>query len=280
MKFKKIFLMFFCILFLNKLISSEYISNSQSLSILSWNIKMFSAPYGWFQNNIERSDNIIEFLKNYETYDIILFQEAFSISVRKKIFNALKNKYPNQIDIIDNVNFSKINSGLWAISSVPITHIDNINFTDLKNYDWFSSKGAHLYSINKSNQIFYIINTHLQADYKIKYNNIRVKQYTQIKEELIVPFVHFKNPLFLCGDLNISEELILIEMLNKLDLVNGPLTGKIQHSFFDKNYFLLDYILMNQTKFKFHSIERRILDILINKMEFSDHYPIEAKLKW
>ena len=70
-----------------------------SLSILSWNIKMHPPPYGWFYNSIDKAENIIKTLKESSKYDVILFQEAFSYKIRNKIYNSLKDLYPYQIDI-------------------------------------------------------------------------------------------------------------------------------------------------------------------------------------
>ena len=111
-----------------------------NLSILSWNIKMHPPPYGWFYNSIDKAENIIKTLKESSKYDVILFQEAFSYKIRNKIYNSLKDLYPHQIDIKDETDFYKMNSGLWVISSIPITLIDNINFTELRQMSGYHLK--------------------------------------------------------------------------------------------------------------------------------------------
>ena len=86
------------ILFLASLFSNEISTNQHfekktihtnkeknSLKILSWNIKMLPSPYGWIHNRVERAENIIMALQSSGTYDVILFQEAFSSSMRNKI---------------------------------------------------------------------------------------------------------------------------------------------------------------------------------------------------
>ena len=260
------------------------IIEKNDLKILSWNIKMMPAPYGWFHNTSKRSENIIKVLKNSKRYDVILFQEAFSYKIRNKIYNSLKDLYPHQIDIKDETDFYKMNSGLWVISSIPITLIDNINFTELRHNDWLSSKGAYLYSVIKSQQEFYIINTHMQADYRTKYSDIRISQYTEIQQKLILPNENSKIPLILCGDLNISKPSKLNQMLEKLNFTDGPLSGKLKHTSLGNNHELLDYILVKSKKIKFQSIERRILNMSvylnIDPIQLSDHYPIEGILKW
>ena len=83
-------------------------------------------PYGWFYKSVEKAEKIIQTLKKAKIYDVILFQEAFSFNIRDMIHDSLKNIYPNQININDKTIFYKMNSGLWAISSIPIKLIDNI----------------------------------------------------------------------------------------------------------------------------------------------------------
>ena len=177
-----------------------------------------------------------------------------------------------------------MNSGLWVISSIPIILIDNINFTELRHTDWLSSKGAHLYSVIKNQQEFYIINTHMQADYDAKYSDVRIKQYTEIKEKLLIPFEISEIPFILCGDLNISKLSKLTMMLETLNFLNGPLLGKVQYSSLNKNHELLDYILVKGNKFKYNTIERRIQDmsvyLKIDPNQFSDHYPVVGVIKW
>ena len=265
-------------------ISAESSAIEDDLTILSWNIKMFSAPYGWLHNRIERAENIIQSLKNSTNYDVILFQEAFSSKIRKQIYRGLKLLYPYQIEPEDHFNFFKTNSGLWAISKMPIELIDQISFSKLKEWDWMSSKGAKLYSVIKNDKEILLINTHLQSDYKTNYSSIRRSQYDEINLGLILPYVKINKPLILCGDLNISNVVNLDKMLKHLNLKNGPLSGKLQFSTFSQPNELVDYILVKTDKIRFKSIQRRIQDFSMDFLEYStnmsDHYPIEANFIW
>ena len=271
-------------LIMGSVISAEGSAIEDDLTILSWNIKMFSAPYGWLHNRIERAENIIQSLKNSTNYDVILFQEAFSSKIRKQIYRGLKLLYPYQIEPEDHFNFFKTNSGLWAISKMPIELIDQISFSKLKEWDWMSSKGAKLYSVIKNDKEILLINTHLQSDYKTNYSSIRRSQYDEINLGLILPYVKINKPLILCGDLNISNVINLDKMLKHLNLKNGPLSGKLQFSTFSQPNELVDYILVKTDKFRFKSIQRRIQDFSMDFLEYStnmsDHYPIEANFIW
>ena len=250
------------------------------LTILSWNIKMLTGPYGWVHNRVERAENIVQALKSSAHYDVILFQETFSGKIRELMYEGLKSIYPYQIIPEDPKCLVRSNSGLWVMSKYPITLIDAISFSNQKNWDILSLKGAKLYSVIQDEQEIYLINTHMQADYKKKYNNIRTQQYTEIYEKLILPNDKREIPLILCGDLNISMPVQLRKMLEKLKLDNGPLLGKLQFSSIGEDSELLDYILVKSDNFQFESIERKILDISKNPKSLSDHYPIQGKFKW
>ena len=262
----------------------QNILEGNNLIILSWNIKMLPEPYGWFHNPHTRAENIIQALKNSETYDVILFQEAFSANMRNKIFNALKAIYPNQIEPNDNTTFYKSNSGLWVISRNPITLIDEISFSQLRAWDKLASKGAKLYSIIKNEQEIYLINTHMQSDYTTQYSDVRISQYTEIQEELISPNENSEIPLILCGDLNITRPSKLKQMLKSLNIINGPLIGKLQYSSLGSSNELVDYILVKTDNFKFQSVERKIqnmsINLFIDPLQLSDHYPIEGTFRW
>lgn len=259
-------------------------AEENNLTILSWNIKMLNGPYGWLHNRTERADNIIQSLKSSAGYDIILFQEAFSGDMRRLMYEGLKTLYPYQIIPDDKTCIGKSNSGLWVISKSPINILDEISFSNQKNWDALSSKGAKLYSVVQDEQKFHIINTHLQADYKTKYNKIRTQQYTEIYEKLILPNDKSEIPLILCGDLNISKPEKLKIMLEKLHLMNGPLSGDLQFSSTGENAELLDYILVKSDNFQFNSIERKIVNMSkiqqINPKSLSDHYPIMGIFTW
>jgi len=259
-------------------------TKDNQLKILSWNIKMLPAPYGWLLNRNERTDHIIQFLKKSDTYDIIFFQEAFSERIRRKIYAGLKNIYSHEVEPEDETAFYKINSGLWAISRLPITLKNHISFSQLREADKLASKGAKLYSVIKNGQEFYFINTHMQADYKIEYSDIRSIQYTEINKKLILPNEESETALILCGDLNISKPGKLKHMLKKLNLINGPLVGTLQYSIVGGRKELMDYILVHANYSKFKSIKRRIINFP-NKLKgknynMSDHYPIEAIFSW
>ena len=263
---------------------NQTLTENNQLKILSWNIKMFPGPYGWFLNCSKRAENIIHFINESDPYDIIFFQEAFSESIRKNIYEGLKNIYPYNIEPDDHTVFYKLNSGLWVISRLPISQINHISFTNNGGSDKLASKGAKLFSIIKDKREFNLIHTHMQSDYKTQFSDVRTHQYTEINDKLILPIEKKRLPLILIGDLNISKAEKLQFLLQKLNLQNGPLIGKLQHSIISGSKNLVDYILVRENHIKFKSIQRRVIDISNklheNKYNLSDHYPLEAVFIW
>jgi len=263
-------------------------SKPNELTLLSWNIHMLPSPYGWFSQPRKRAKLIIEKLKQSAHYDVILFQEAFDNKIRDILFEELKYLYPFQIKPADKGEFFKINSGLWALSKLPISLVDEIQFLNAIGWDWIALMGAKLYQLQKNNQDFYIINTHLQSDNGDEYSMVRNSQYTQIQHELIEPNVDATSPLILCGDLNISQIKNLKKMLSFLNLKTGPLSSKLSFSNWTAGLKnpkqLLDYILVKENTFSFETIQRKILEFTNfsnkNKFSMSDHNPIEAIFKW
>ena len=97
-------------LMVSETVIQQNISPDNQLKILSWNIKMLPAPYGWFLKPYKRAENIIQSLKESDEYDIIFFQEAFSGSIRRKIYSELESIYPYAIEPDDQTAFYKSNS--------------------------------------------------------------------------------------------------------------------------------------------------------------------------
>ena len=124
----------------------------------------------------------------------------------------------------------------------------------------------------------------MQADYSTKYNQVREKQYLEIKEKLIIPFFDIEIPLLIGGDFNISDSFKLKEMLDAINFVYNPTKGNIKHTSLVNKNIIVDYILINKENIDLYNLNHKILNIekilRINPLELSDHYPIEGLLTW
>ena len=149
--------------------------------MLSWNIYML--PFlSLFNNNGNRARNIADRLVDSD-YNIIVFQEAFSSKCRNILAQRLKKNYPFQYGPANKCHLPfRTNSGLWVVSKIPLTKIDEIKFSISKGFDMVARKGAVLFKGEFEGAKFQLLTTHLQADGDHK---IREKQCKEINEHLL-----------------------------------------------------------------------------------------------
>lgn len=272
-------------------------SQRGKLSILTWNVQMvprmgslFSSSLRKLQN--ERTEWIIEYLKT-KNYDVVLLQECFDYSFIDKVNQRLFQQYPYQINP-HQPYFFKLSNGLMVLSKYPLEIKDKIVFKNSAQSDIFTSKGALLTMMHIENDSFYILNTHLQADYdEEKYKTIRTEQLNDINKRLIKK--HFSDSsatkkLILAGDLNIEENIDseeynnLVRKYNFIDLVfqffKKPSISFDNNNYWNKEYKTscrLDYFLTN-FKVKNLNIDIQTPKKLRNNewIDLADHYGISA----
>jgi exonuclease III len=136
------------------------------------------------------SVNIENLIKEY---DIICLQENFC-----SIFGINKYLKKNYNCIYPAGSlFKLVDSGLTIYSKYKIDFIDFICFNNLKSVDKLSDKGFMVIKLKD----FFIINTHLQANYTKTYNNTAKTQLNTILE-----YIKLNNmeKVLICGDFNIN----------------------------------------------------------------------------
>lgn len=267
----------------------NYPQKSTQLKILSWNI--FMLPYlSRFNATAERAVQIAEELR-HSSYHILVFQEAFSNHGRKILSSKLKKEYPYQYGPANKCMIPfKTNSGLWILSKIPLTKLDEIKFNISEGFDGVAQKGAVLFSGTHNGSAFQIVATHLQADGK---PGIRESQCNQINKQLLQKHHHENVPQIICGDFNIEmtdhEHYDL--MLSTLEAQNGHINGDIQYTYDEINNSLvrnqgqkkklIDYILV-RNEYLIHKVERKVQTFYskIGKKfsHLSDHYALEAEI--
>ncbi len=261
---------------------------TKELKILSWNIYML--PYlSLFNGNKKRAEQIGEKLYNSE-YQIIVFQEAFSSVCRGIISKKLRKNYPYQYGPANKKHAPfRTNSGLWIASKIPLEQLDEITFSISKGYDAVAKKGAAIFSGKYNGADFQLITTHLQAE---EVHEIRHKQITEMRENLLnkynSPFV----PQIICGDFNIENDDLhnYHSMLTILDATNGEISGD-KTTYDEINNTLsqmrtgkrktIDYVLIRNSRWV-KKIERKVNTFFENNTKYtgnlSDHYAIEAEV--
>lgn len=256
------------------------------LRILSWNIYML--PFiSLFNSNAQRAKVIADKL-NESDYQIIVFQEAFSLKCRHILAGKLLENYPYQYGPANKNRFPfRTNSGLWVVSKIPLTELDEIQFSVCKGFDAVARKGAVLFEGCFNGSKFQLLATHLQAEHSHALRNI---QCSEIKEHLLDPYYRRNIPQFICGDFNIDmdDTFNYWQMLQTLDAKNGELSGNIKVTYDELNNNLaynangrkriIDYVLVRNGGV-IEKIERKVQTFFTNirgrESYLSDHYAME-----
>ena len=265
---------------------------SVQLKILSWNIGMLP-----FLNLLsEKNDHAEAIAKalSSEDYDIIVFEEAFTMQARTIIRNILKERYPYVYGPVNKSLLSlKFNGGVWILSKIPLIIKKEIEFTSFAGFDSFARKGAILFEGQIHNTLFQLITTHLQDDEYPQY--IRVNQLNEIYDKLIVPYSDPGIPQIICGDFNTDEKVAenYSGMLNTLNAEDGALSGTNKITFDDQSNDAfhsrhpdprqIDYILTRNSQL----IQRMQRQVSVFKSRWgkgkeylSDHNAIEATIEF
>jgi len=266
-------------------------SRPSELKVLSWNIYML--PYiSLFNKNDQRAKKIAEKL-NDSDYQIIVFQEAFSSKCRTILAKKLSDNYPYHYGPANkNMLPFRTNSGLWIVSKIPLTKLEEFQFSICKGFDAVARKGAVLFDGEFNGAKFQLLATHLQADDS---HALRDKQCTEIKEQLLNAFFSENIPQFICGDFNIDmdDTLNYWQMLQTLDATNGELSGDLKVTYDELNNNLaynangksriIDYVLVRNEGL-IEKMERKVQtffsEIGGNESNLSDHYAMEFSVNF
>ena len=270
------------------------VESGTELKVLSWNIYMLPRIVKR-TGQMQRAPHIAELL-NASDYDVISFQEAFDKKARNLLAAELNEEFPYQWGpAYPNAGFLKTNSGIWFVSRLPITFVDQIEFNDCAGIDCRGRKGAVLIEVEKDGLTYQVMGTHLDSQPGKRDALIRIKQYDQIFTELVKKHEKPGVPQILCGDYNTRkrEKQYYNLMLDKLDAKDGPYEGEIQLTYDGHNNDLinngkwtetLDYILLRENNVPFKKVVR---EVKINREDWhkkgqwkdlSDHYAVEINL--
>jgi len=273
------------------------VGGGASIKILTWNIYM--RPHSiTFDGQFRRAKAIGEVLKT-EDYDIILFQEAFGKTSRKKLRKALAGEFPFEIEPENRKKL--VNSGLWILSKHEIINSEFIFFDGCLVSDCKAAKGAVLFEVEINGQTYQFVNTHVQAEDGKEFALVRAEQFKMI-DQLLQKNQKPQIPQFILGDLNtafsMKEEYdSMLTTLNSTDgkvsvleaselSVAEPITwGCKNNDLIKKKWkgqtYLLDYALERKTDYPFKL--RRELKTYTQqwskrRKHLSDHYAISLTI--
>jgi endonuclease/exonuclease/phosphatase family metal-dependent hydrolase len=285
------FLIIFSFYFTSSVFGQNIGNDNRTFRVLSWNIYMLPR---FIKNTgkLPRSKKIGELLVK-ESYDLLVFQEAFHGGARRRILKAVKEIYPYQIGPANRKKLSlKTNSGVWILSKTPITEIGKIKFTECYGFaDCQARKGALLVETEWNGKLIQVLGTHIQAAGD---KELKLRQIKELSEKLVFPNQKKGVPQLLCGDFNLTnlDTIATKRMLENCRAEDCCLIGDINYTKDiggnndmepkNKTRKILDYILLRPNGKEIENIYRkiRIFEASWNKKhrDLSDHYAVEVSL--
>jgi endonuclease/exonuclease/phosphatase family metal-dependent hydrolase len=257
------------------------------IKILCWNIYMLPVVN---KGQWGRVNHIEKHLKQNH-YDVIVLQEVFLERIKKQLIKSLTEEYPYYAGP-PGKDFGLFgqDGGVMIFSKHPILKTDIIKFEDgCKGADCLAQKGAVFVEIQKGNQTFQVIGTHLQSMQSNECQKIRDRQMCTIYTDLLQKHQKPLVPQFIVGDLNtechIPQRYIrMLALLDAKDSANSRnfKTISTQNKFNSNpnDEATLDYILYraNQSLLR---IKHSFVKIFKGRWsddndDLSDHYAVEA----
>jgi len=205
------------------------------LRILSWNIKMLPRQYNIAikHHPLKRIKFIAEQILS-DSIDIVCFQEMFDKKANKRMKEELSKQFPYVVGPANEAkSIFRLNSGVIFFSRYPIREIESVAFSDCQEEDCVAKKGALLIEAEVDGKKIQLVGTHMNA---AGGEAVKVKQLEQIRN-LIEKHSKSGIPQLICGDFNINKTNFRLYqlMLDFFKANDGPISGKLQHSFDPKN---------------------------------------------
>lgn len=282
---------FFTIITLSLLLNNAF---AQEIKIMTWNIFMIP-PIIFKSCQEDRAVYISDYVKKMNP-DIMVFNEAFLKNITTILKDKLTALYPYQSDVTPR-GAMKLNSGVLVFSKFPILKQDFVQYKSKRGSDRFAKKGARYVELAVNNQRIQLVTTHTQS--LVKYSAARIKQFTQLKNQLLDKYYQDSIPQFIVGDLNCnyydtSEYNIMIKTLDVLPVAysgerfswNG-VENDLAYKFSEHTQETLDYILLRNSTFakatiKSTEILKPSCGCTICKYKFnsfSDHSPVISTIE-
>ncbi len=276
-------------------------STSKSLSILSWNVRLFDL-YNWSENT-KTKQKMFEFLKQRES-SFYCFQEYY------RQFKPLKeNNFATTSHLKQELHCSFVHEyfikknkhhafGMATFSKYPIVNKGEVLFGDsstnmclftdvLIKQDTIRIYNAHLASVRLENKEYNFLDrlTSDQADRPATNNELRLsvvniykrllKAYTLRRKQVNMLSAHIEqspHPSIFVGDFNDTPSSYTYNKISKkyadAFLKKGFGFGKTLNTLW--SFFRIDYIFLDSDFFD-------IIDYKRYKVDYSDHFPITAK---
>lgn len=269
-------------------------TEAREARVLTWNTYMIPQPFK-HSRQAERQGVIPRKLL-YTDYDVIILQEAFMDSFKRRVRSALKETHP-YVYWPKKVRglFKILDSGLMVLSKTPLLEVDRTYYTACRSFDCFASKGAILLETELAGQEVQLVVTHMQSGQNPRAAAVRQKQLAQV-QRLLERNRRPDVPQLFGGDLNINayNTTEYEGALARLGMLAPQIAGKLwstkatQTSCFGKpaknELKRVDHIWLRDTAKTVKHARQQVVPIrgTINGMvcDLSDHLPVALDLQF
>jgi len=174
------------------------------VKLLTWNVYMLPSPIKKSEQKA-RINHLTERLSQETAYDIMVFQEAFMGSFRKKLDRAMSATHPHSYHMGRGPKFLHLFApGLSMVSKHPFEVKDRLYYSRCSGPDCFAAKGAFIAEVSlPQDKKMQVIVTHMQAGQKEKKRKIRALQIEELRA-FMKKHARVGVPQVLAGDLNIN----------------------------------------------------------------------------
>jgi sphingomyelin phosphodiesterase len=266
-----------------------FAAGQDTLKLLSWNIQMLPDGFRWFSSSLRKLQHVrqpwIAEYANQEDYDVIVFQEVFDRTMRRRLRRALRKKYPYHVDTKIKAGFIFTN-GILIVSRLPMKYLGHTIYRKGIFEDRLAAKGCTLVEVEKNGKKIHIAGTHMQAGNTPECEKIREAQYVDIRK-LFDKHSKPNMPEILAGDLNTRRdaEPIFSKMLAALNMENFDIDDPEPYTIDGRNSWnshdkpiQLDYILLQPNESKTQLYQQKIIrpqrEYKGKMVDYADHYGI------
>ncbi|MEM6801912.1 MAG: RICIN domain-containing protein [Bacteroidota bacterium] len=212
--------------------SSRPSSSQQRISfrILNYNTLLLDKLAAGNYRQEYRAANMPTAIAKQGSWDVVVFNEAFSNDARKKLMRGMLDRgYPYATRVVDKSG-NLTNGGVFISSRHNILATDMIVYSLGLNEDKLSNKGAIYAKIRKQGKIIHVFGTHLQADRGRAEAGVRAAQMRELHDFIARKTRGAKQrneAVIIAGDLNFCYIKDRQEYQGALKILDASMTGKI-----------------------------------------------------
>lgn len=229
--------------------------------------------------------------------DILILNEAFDDSLRKKIVEGLAPVYPHRTKVVGRDRGLRQDGGVLILSKWEIAVEKEMTFGISEGSDRWGDKGCMYAKVNGPDGCVHVFGTHLDSGKDGK--TARRKQIEKIRDFVVDVQIPLDEPVFVGGDFNMGPHHRLDEITDMKTILKATLPTRTghTHSYDPTSNILADGVTKHLDHVVFlhgydcptnHENEVIQLKAAVEwddrkhkkNKDLSDHYPVVARFRW